>query len=488
MSIAAMDSTIVATSIPAIVRDLGGFSVYAWIFSAYVLAQAVTIPIYGKLADLYGRRPLLTVGVLIFLLGSMLCGAASNMGMLILCRALQGIGAGAIMPIVFTIVGDLYPLHERGRVQGILSSVWGACAIIGPAVGGFFSDFATWRWIFFVNSPIGLIALAIVTTTFEERVEHRQHQIDVLGSGLLALGAGAAILWLLSGGVQWPWLSAPSLFVLVVALVALVAFGWQEGRAAEPTVPPWLLRSRILIGATASSAIVGALAIGLITILPTYAQRVLGLPAMGAGFLLTACSVFWSVGSVASSRIFPRVGFRNNALVGIGVVLMASLVFAALPETPPVWALAASSATLGLGLGLISTPLLIGLQTVVSWEQRGTATGAFTFAQQIGQAIGAAIFVSLASSVLLGWFASAPPQLAAQLPTSLNDASHALAAGDTHLSGAAVRYIQEGLALATHQVFVGMIAVSLVGLLVLLVTPSGFERLDDVLDPLAGEV
>jgi MFS family permease len=227
----------------------------------------------------------------------------------------------------------------------------------------------------------------------------------------------------------------------------------------------------------ASSAIVGMLAIGLVIALPTYAQRVLGLAAMPAGFLLAAMSVVWSVGSVSSARIYPRVGFRNNALIGISVCSVAALGFAMLPEAAPIWAVAICSAILGLGAGLISTPLIIGLQSSVAWEVRGIVTGAFTFSQQMGQAVGAAVFSSLANSVLIGWFAHAPAPLVGRLPATLNDASQTLAGEGAALAPEAVAYIREGLAIATHQVFLGLVAVALIGVVILLWTPSRFDEL-----------
>ncbi len=474
-----MDSTIVATSIPTIVRDLGGFSIFAWVFSAYVLAQAVTIPIYGKLADIYGRKPILTIGVLIFLGGSMLCGISWSIGALIAFRAIQGIGAGAVMPIVFTVVGDLYTAQERGRIQGWLSTAWGAAAILGPAIGGFFSDYVSWRAIFYINIPLGLVALLMVTSSFHEQVERRRHQVDVAGSALLALGAGLTIFGLLQAGVQWPWLSAPSFAVFGAAAVALVAFAWRESRAAEPTVPPWLVQSRVLMGATAASGIVGMLAIGLITYLPTFAQRVLGLGATASGFLLTTVSVSWSLASVISNRLYLTIGFRNNALVGGFLCLTAAILFSALPESPPAWTLVLCCAVMGLGMGSISTPLIIGVQSAVDWQRRGVTTGAITFAQQIGQAVGAALFTSVANSTLQQWFANAPPDLAGQLPSSLNEASRLLASEGREATGAVGRFIVEGLALATHQVFISLIFVAAVGLIVLLLTPIHFEVLVD---------
>jgi EmrB/QacA subfamily drug resistance transporter len=477
MGLAAMDTTIVATAIPAVVRDLGDFSLFAWVFSVYVLAQAVTIPIYGKLADLFGRKPVLIAGILIFIAGSMLSGIAWNMPALIVFRGFQGLGAGAIRPMVSTLAGDLYTLEERARIQGWLSSVWGISAIVGPTIGGLFAEYATWRWIFYINLPIGALALWIIATCLHERVTRRRHHIDYPGAALLAIGAGLLIFGLLEGGVRWPWLSPPSLGVFAAALSALVALVWQERRAAEPIVPLWVFRRRLLLGANLATAALGMLAIGLTTFLPTYAQGVLGVNAVVAGFILAAMSLGWPLASALSGRLYLRIGFRDAALVGAVACLVSGLVFVALPESAPLWPTVVGSFVMGAGLGLLSTPLLVGVQSVVGWNRRGVVTSATMFTRQLGQAVGAAILGGVANAALADWFRSAPAAIAQQLPDPADAASQALGDGASSLSAAATAYVRQGLALATHQVFVGLAIAALVGVLLLLATPRRFEQL-----------
>ncbi|MGE5335619.1 MAG: MFS transporter, partial [Nitrososphaerota archaeon] len=293
MGLAAMDTTIVATAIPSIVRDLGGFSLFAWVFSIYVLVQAVSVPIYGKLADLYGRKPLLLFGTITFLGGSVLSGISWNMVSLILFRGVQGIGAGALTPIIFTVVGDLYTIQERARIQGWLSSVWGIAAVIGPAIGGFFVEFASWRWIFYINLPLGLVAIFMIVSSLRESVERRPHQIDYLGAALLTVGVGLLIFATLEGGVGWPWLSPQTALLLLVATLALAGFVWQERRAAEPMLPLWVFTRRLVLGANLATFMLGLLAIGLTTILPTFAQGVMRTDAVVAGFILAVMSISW---------------------------------------------------------------------------------------------------------------------------------------------------------------------------------------------------
>ncbi len=477
MALTAMDTTIVATAIPSIVRDLGGFSLFAWVFSVYVLMQSVMIPVYGKLADLYGRKPVLLAGVVIFLTGSVLSGMAWNMIALIAFRGLQGIGAGAIQPMVLTVAGDLYTVQERARIEGWLSSVWGISAVIGPAIGGLFAEYVSWRWIFYINVPLGALAMFVIITYLHEDVARRRHRIDFAGAALLAGGVGLFIFGVLEGGVHWAWLSTPSLSVFAIAAAVLAAFVWREGRAAEPMVPPWVFGRRLLIGANLTTVTLGLLSIGLTTFLPTFAQGVIGVDAVVAGFILAAMSIGWPVSSAMSGRIYLRIGFRDTALIGAGLTLISGLVFVSLPASSPAWPAALGSLIMGAGLGLLSTPLLVGVQSVVGWNRRGVVTGANLFTRQIGQAVGAAIYGSVANSALAGWLAHPPASIAGQLPPSLNDASQVIGGNAPNLSGAAAEYVRQGLYLATHRVFLGLTIVAVAAIVLLLLTPRRFEWL-----------
>lgn len=476
MGLAAMDTTVVATAIPSIVRDLGGFALFTWVFSIYVLVQAVTIPIYGKLADLYGRKPVLIIGTLIFLAGSMLSGISWSMVALIVFRGIQGIGAGAIQPMVVTLAGDLYDIRERARVQGWLSSVWGISAVIGPAIGGFFAQYASWRWIFYINIPLGLLAIFMVGRSLSEQVERREHHIDYAGSALLALGVGLLILELLAGGVDWPWLSLPSLLIIAVSAIALAAFVWQESRAAEPALPLWVFSRRLVLGANLATFGLGVLSIGLTTFLPTYAQGVLGVGAVVAGFILAAMSISWPLFSALSGRLYLRLGFRDTALIGAVIAVFSGVIFVSLSPTASPWLATLGSFVMGAGLGLLSTPLIVGIQAVVGWNRRGVVTSSNMFARQLGQALGAAIFGSVVNTALAGWLSQAPPAIAKQLPPSLNVTSQALG-GSSGLSPDVAAYIRQGLYVATHQVFLALTIVAVATVLATLFTPRHFTTL-----------
>ena len=271
-ALVAVDATIIATAVPSVVAELGGFRQFPWLFSVYLLAQAVTVPVYGKLADVFGRKPVMLVGIGLFLLGSILCGAAWSIGALIAFRAVQGLGAGAVQPMSMTIVGDLYSLAERAKVQGYLASVWGVSSVVGPTLGGVFSEYVSWRWIFFVNIPLCLVAAAMIGWKFHERVERRRPRIDYAGAAVLTVALTLLILGVLEGGQAWAWGSPQSVAVLTAGALLLGVFVAIERRAADPVVPLRLLRNRLLVATCLVAACVGAVLLGLTSYIPTFVR------------------------------------------------------------------------------------------------------------------------------------------------------------------------------------------------------------------------
>ena len=472
MALVAMDTTIVATAIPQVVGDLGGFSLVGWVFSVYLLTQTVTIPVYGKLADLYGRKPVLLVGIVVFLTGSALSAAAWNMVALILFRGLQGLGAGSIGATVNTIAGDLYDVRERGRVQGWLSSVWGVSAVVAPALGGAFAEYVTWRWIFLVNLPIGAFALTLIMRDLRERVQRRSHRIDYAGSILLLVSAGMLIFGLLQGGTAWSWTSLPSVLVFVVAACAAAAAVLVERRATEPIMPSWLWGRRLTGGACIASAVAGLLIIGLSTFLPVWAQSVLGLNAVAAGFVLATMSITWPLASSLSSRVYLRIGFRDTALVGGLLTVAAGGVFSATPESAGVWQPVVGSALMGAGLGLVTTSLIVGLQSTVGWSQRGVVTGGVIFSRFLGQSLGAAVFGAVTNAVLLHRLTSAPASLHGSLPTNVDGVSRIFHGG--HASSGVRDYLRAAVHASTHAVFVGLLIAAALTVLLLAFVPRKF--------------
>jgi EmrB/QacA subfamily drug resistance transporter len=454
MALSAMDNTIVATAIPQVVRDLGGFSLFSWVFSAYLLTQTVTIPMYGKLADQWGRKPVLVAGTIVFLTFSGLCALSWNMVSLIAFRGLQGVGAGAIMATVNTLAGDLYDLSERGRVQGFLSSVWGVSAVLGPALGGLLAQYATWRWIFVINLPVGAVSLTLIGRYLHESVTRTRHRVDVAGALLILAAAGALVFGLLQGGVAWGWLSPPSIAVFAAAAVAAAAAVMVERRAAEPIMPPWIWGRRVLAGSGLGALGLGLLVIGPTTFLPTYGQEVLGLGAIAAGAVLATMSFGWPLASSQSARLFLRIGFRDTALFGSVLVVGGAVLCALLPEHAQVWQVAGAVFVVGAGLGLTSSPTLVAAQSVVGWNRRGVVTGTNMFARSMGSAVGTAIFGALANATLGG--------------KSIND---------TNADGS-VAVPPLLLSHAVHQVFVGAVCVSVIMVLALLVIPRHVHTVD----------
>lgn len=467
-ALVALDATIIATAVPSIVADLGGFSQFPWLFSIYLLTQAVTVPLYGKFADLYGRKPVMVFGIIVFLLGSVLCGIAWSMPVLIVARAIQGIGGGAVQPISMTMLGDLYTLEERARVQGYITSVWAMASLVGPALGGLFAEYLSWRWIFFINLPFGLLALWALLRGFTERVERRKHQIDYAGAALLTIGCALILLGLLEGGVAWEWDSLASVLIFAVGVVVLVAFVFVERRAAEPILPLWVFGSRTLISGNLMGVIVGALLMGLSSYYPTFVEGVLGTSALVAGFTLAAMTIGWPIAATLSGRVYMRIGFRDTALIGSVFVITGAVLVGMLPRDAQVWAAAGAAFVMGIGLGLSSSPALVAVQTSVGWDRRGVATATNMFARSIGSAVGVAVFGAVVNGTLAARFANPPADVASGLPTSTDPTALVLGA---NTDSPAAQFVRGALYDATHNVFLGLIAVAVLSVGALLLMP-----------------
>jgi EmrB/QacA subfamily drug resistance transporter len=396
----AIDATILATAVPSIVNDLGGFAQFPWLFSIYLLAQAVSVPIFAKFTDLMGRKPIMLVGIGLFVVGSILCGIAWSMPALIAFRALQGLGAGAVQPTAMTIIGDIYSVAERARVQGYVASVWAMSSVVGPTLGGLFVDFLNWRWIFFVNVPLGALAAWWLSRRFHENVVPKQHRIDVAGAALLGVGASLLILGLLEGGILWSWTSVPSITILTVGVSLMIVFGFVERRAAEPILPGWVFHSRLLNSTNLAALAVGVMLIGLTSFIPLYAQGVLHTSALVAGFALAAMTLGWPLAASVAGRIYMRIGFRRTALIGAVVIMIGAALLDLLSEHTSVWQVGATCFVIGIGLGLVASPTLIAAQSAVDWERRGVVTGTNVFARSMGSALGIAVFGAIANASL----------------------------------------------------------------------------------------
>jgi EmrB/QacA subfamily drug resistance transporter len=396
----AVDSTIIATAVPSIVADIGGFAQFPWLFSIYLLAQAVSVPVYGKLADLFGRKPVMLFGIGLFLVGSVLCGAAWSMAALIASRAVQGLGAGAITPVAITIVGDIYSTEERAKAQGYIASVWGIAAVVGPTLGGLLSEYGSWRWIFFVNIPLCLLAAAMLARNFDERMERSRPRIDYRGATLLTAGLALVILAVLEGGQAWAWDSAASIAIFVVGAVLLAGFWLVERNATEPVLPLWVFRRRLLVASSLIAAGVGAVVLGLTSYVPTYVQEVLGHGPLVAGFALATLSMGWPIAASQAGKVYLRIGFRACALIGTTVIVAGSALLLLLGERSSVWQVAATCLLIGAGMGLTVSPTLIAAQSSVGWRERGVVTANNLFLRSVGSSLGIAGFGALANAVL----------------------------------------------------------------------------------------
>jgi EmrB/QacA subfamily drug resistance transporter len=399
-ALVALDVTILATASTTVARELGAFEQVPWLFSAYTLAQAVTVPLYGRLADVFGRKRVMMLGIGLFLVGSVLCAVAWSMPALIWFRVLQGLGAGAIMPISMTIAGDIYSLTERAKVQGYLASVWAASSVLGPTLGGVFSQFVSWRWIFWVNVPIAAVAALVLWRRFQEKArEGEREPVDYLGAALLTGGSTALVLGLLEGGHAWGWASVPSVTIFAASVVLLAAFAVSARRSAHPIFDLRLLRRRV-VGASAAAGLgIGVITLGLTTYVPIYAQGVLGVGPLVAGFALAALLVGWPLAATVSGRVYLSIGFRWTAVIGTVIVLAGSLLTLGLGAGSQVWHISGAVFVIGVGMGLVAVPTLLVAQHSVGWSERGAVTATNLFSRSIGQAVGVAALGAVVNAV-----------------------------------------------------------------------------------------
>ncbi len=392
MFLAAMDIAVISTVIPEIVKDLGGFQKFSWVFSIYLLTQTATIPLYGKLADLYGRKLILLIGIGIFLLGSAASAASWDIYSLIVFRGVQGIGAGSIMAISNTIAGDIYSVRERAKIQGWLSSIWGISAILGPVIGGGLTKSFDWRWIFLINIPVGIIAAILLMLYLKEKVVKQKAHIDYAGAVVIISLLSVLIVFLLNGGQSWPWWSYESLGLLV-AIVLLTGLAiYVERNAKAPILPGWVLTNKTFLGSNLAVVGLGITMMGPETYLPTFMQASLGFGVILSGLILAAMSIGWPTSSALSGKLYLRIGFRNTELIGTVIIILSCVGFLLIPWPQPIYLLVIDQIFLGAGFGLLSTPTIVGIQSVVAWEHRGVVTGANQFGRYLGQSLGAAIF------------------------------------------------------------------------------------------------
>lgn len=462
MFLAALEATAVGTAMPTVVGELGGVSRYSWVFSVYLLTSTTTVPLYGKLADLYGRLRIYLIAAFLFLLGSVLSGMARSMDQLILHRAVQGLGAGGVMPITVTLIGDIFSLEERGRMQGLFASVWGVSSLLGPALGGLITDLLSWRWVFFINVPFGIASSVLLLIFLDEARVQRKHRLDLIGTVTLTLAITLLILGLLEGSDNWGWGDLRTLGCFVAAAVALCIFFWQERRAPEPMLPLDLFRSRLVGVGSLGAMVVGMLLFAASAYVPMYAQGVLGGSAIDAGLTLAPVSIGWPIASTIAGRLLLRIGYRPLVITGGVGALAGTGLLVTIGLDPSTLHLMAAMLVLGLGLGFMATPYLVAIQNAVPWNRRGVATSSQQFFRTIGGTLAIAILGAI---------------LNARLASSLGTSTTPNAALDPEaralLTPGQLEELITALAGGLHLVYLAFVFVAVAGLVVSLYFPRG---------------
>lgn len=459
--LASMESTVVSTGMPTIVSQLGGLESYSWVFTAFMLASTTTVPLYGKLSDLFGRRPVFVAAMAIFLIGSALCGLAATMPQLIAFRTIQGIGAGGLLPLVFIIIGDLFSLEQRARLQGLFSGVWGISSIAGPLLGGFIVDQASWQWIFWINIIPGLAATAIVWFAWIDRARAHDappRSIDYAGALLLTAGAVALLMSLTDLGASW------ALPTLAGALALFGALVWVERRASDPVLPIGLFRDRMFLVACGHGILAGCAVFGGATFVPLYVQGVLGTSATEAGAALMPMLLAWVFSSILGTRLLLRAGYHTIALAGMAALVIGAFPLMFLDTQTNRLLLMTSLGLMGFGMGFSIPAFLIAVQSTVERSKLGTATSTLQFSRSIGGAFGIGIMGAILSAIVVTNLVAA----GLDASTSLNSLI------DSPGSDSAVQaMLRDALSAGIRGVFIVGFIASVLGLLVTLLAPRG---------------
>jgi EmrB/QacA subfamily drug resistance transporter len=452
--LAALDQTVVSTALPTMVADLGGLSYLSWVVTAYLLTSTVAGPLYGKFGDLYGRKMVLQVAIAVFLVGSALCGIAQNMVQLIVFRALEGIGGGGLIVITIAVIGDLIPPRERGRYQGFFGAVFGTATIVGPLVGGFLVDQLSWRWIFYINLPTGILAMAVIAAVLPSRSTRRRHAVDYAGALLLTAALSAVILFTGLGGTAFPWGSPVMLGLLAASVAGTVAFVAVELRSPEPILPMSLFGNRNFAVASGVGFIVGLSLFGAVTFLPIYLQVVKGVSPLTSGVLMMPMMLGMLATSVISGRIISRFGrYKLFPILGTGTMTFGLGALSLLTIESNDWQTAIDALWLGLGMGMVMQVLIIAVQNSVDYKHLGVATSGTMLFRSLGGALGVALFGAIFANRLhaqlagpgMDFLATVMPSAVKGLPPNLHE-----------------EYITAVMA-ALHPVFLVAAAISAVG-------------------------
>jgi EmrB/QacA subfamily drug resistance transporter len=483
MFLAALEATVVSTAMPTVIASLGGLSHYSWVFSAYLITSTVTVPVWGKLSDLYGRRLFYQLGIAIFLVGSILSGISTSMTQLIAFRAIQGLGAGALIPLGMTIIGDIYTLAERARMQALFSGVWGFSSVIGPVVGGFITDQLSWRWVFYLNIPFGLAAALIMGLALKEPKRHERPAIDYAGATVLMLAITLLMLALVEGGASVQTLTSARNLALFAGTIALTGlFVWIELRAEDPIVPFKLFRNRVVAVSIGAGFLAGVAMFGAITFVPLFAQGALEATATEAGSLLTPLMLSWVGLSVIGGRLLLRVGYKPTSIVGFILLTAGLALLARFDRDSPRIFLYLDLVMIGAGLGLTMLTLLIAVQQAVPRAQLGIATSLNQFSRSIGGAVGVAVMGTVLSAGLTSYLTdfssrnqnALSTEKAAELAANPNALIEPAARAT--LPAPALRALQSALTYSIHNVFWVATVVAALALLASFALPGQGDR------------
>ncbi|HET8673916.1 MAG TPA: MDR family MFS transporter [Thermoleophilaceae bacterium] len=463
--LAALDQTIVATALPKIVSDLNGFEHLSWVVTAYLVSSTVTVPLYGKLSDLYGRRQLFIFAIVVFLAGSVLCGIAQSMGQLIAFRALQGIGAGGLIPLSQAAIADLFSPRERGRYQGYISAMWGIAAVAGPLLGGTLADHASWRWIFYINLPLGALALVVVARTMQAQTHIREHNIDYLGAAFLSGAITAILLATVWGGTTYPWGSWEVAGTAGAGVALLVAFCVLEPRVKEPLLPFEMFRNRVVFVACSAGLVIGALLFAVTIYAPVFMQDVLGSTATNSGALLIPLTLGWVAASVISGQLVARTGrYRVFPILGSTLVLVGFVLLTRLGTGSTLGTVSGYLIVIGVGMGVMFQVYVIAAQNAVQISQIGVVTGQINFFRSMG-----------GSFAVAGLGALLTHRVTVELERHLGgagqriDPNRVVQSGAAHLPAHIAQGVQSSLSASLHSVFLACVPLAALGLLLAIV-------------------
>jgi len=468
----AIDVTVVSTAMPHIVRELQGLSLYSWVFAIYTLTTSVTTPIYGKLADLFGRKVIFSIGVVLFVLGSVLSGMSQTMEQLIWFRAFQGIGAGAVMPITFTIISDIFPGEQRARMQGVFSGVWGIAGLLGPLVGGMFVDHFSWRWIFYINVPVGAISLILVFMFLHESFERKSKKIDYWGALVFTAAISSLLYALLNGGTTYPWGSSTIISLFVVAAVGILLFLWIETKVEEPMLPLSLFKNPVIAVSNIIGFLISFVLIGVNVYLPMWIQTILNHSATSSGLTLMPMSFAWPLASTFAGRYMYKIGSKLTALIGVILVSLGTCWTLAVQLDSPYWYFVGLMIVIGFGMGYAMTPTTVLIQSAVGWQMRGAATASNSFVRSLGQTIGITILGSMFNTSVTNYAKAHMPANAGQHAGNISHFLQSSGGGLAKIPPAMRQFVDQALAHAIHQIFMVIFIVAVASLVATLFLPS----------------